>query len=438
MPKFNFNLRNPKAGRPTPVYLIIRYKKYRVVYPTGERILPLYWDRQNQRQKTLSDEPEMGPYDLSPDQKKVYQSAKNFNQRLHEIEGIARQVFDNFVKQNDKEEPEPKEYKLLLDVELEKQELIRKDIFTFLKNFIEEKKKIATEKGTEHQRGALHRNYAQLYIHLTDFAAFANMKLDFKDIDIDFYYSFADYLRNRKNLLPNTIGKHIKSLKTILNSATESGLNSNMIFKSKLFKAITEKVTLQFLEPPELDMIAELDLSKYIHLDQVRDIFLISARTGLRDSEFSRIHAIHPDRGTIEITDSQHKDVIPLPLHPDLNRIIEKHKSLSENDLHPVISNLKMNAYIKQVCSKIPHFHEQTEIELKKRNKGVRTIITNAKKYELISMQTARRSFFINRYNEGVNVYLLMAISGHKSHDNFLRFIHVTQYEYARTIKENL
>ncbi len=438
MPKFNFNLRNPQATGPTPVYLIIRYqKKYRVVYPTGERILPARWDKKKQRQKSLSAFPELKPYDLSPDQKKEYHTIRNFNLRLDEIQLIARQIFEDFIKQNDKEEPEPKEYKLLLDVELEKMEFARKDLFAYTKNFIEDKRMIAVEKGIEHHRGALYKSYGQLYAHMTDYSKFIKSEIDFKDIDIDFYYYFADFLRNQKKLLPNTIGKHIKSLKSILNSATENGINSSMIYRNKLFKVITEKVDTIFLDQSELALISELDLSGNTQFEQVKDVFIISARTGLLYSEFSRIHGIDQEKSIIEIANTQSDIIVSLPLQADLISIIRKYKGAFPKDLPPVPSTVLMNASIKQICKRIPQFSERTEIDLLKRKKGERKSISNAPKYKLITMQTARRSFFRNQYRQGVNVYLLMAISGHKSHDNFLKFIHVTPVEHARNMKEN-
>jgi hypothetical protein len=438
MPKFNFNLRNPGAFRSTPVYLIIRYQKYRLVYPTGEKILPGKWDKKKQRQKFILTQPEMKLQDLSFEQKKEYQSIKNFNTRLAEIRHIAERIFDAFLKQNDEEEPEPKEYKLLLDVELEKMSFARKDLFTYLRNFIDDRKKIASENGTDQNRGASWRSYKQLNTHLIDYTLHTDVTIDFKDIDVDFYYYFADFLRNHKKLSPNTIGKHIKSLKSILNSATENGINSNILYKSKFFKVITEKVDSISLNELELELISKLNLSDNKVLEQVRDVFMISARSGLRYLEFSRIRSIDPKKKTIEIANSNNESSIFLAMHPDLIQLASKYKGKTPDDLPTALTNVKMNAYIKQICKRITQLQDPTEIDLVKRKKGERSTNPNAPKYELISMQTARRSFYINQYKQGFDVYLLMFISGHKSQDNFLKFIGVTPGEHVVNMQKKL
>jgi hypothetical protein len=435
MPKFNFNLRNPKALRPTPVYLVIRYRKYRIVYPTGERILPARWDKKEQRHNYALLNPETKLQELTYNQKKEYYRVKNFNARLTEIYSIAEKIFDTYLKQNDQEEPEPKEYRLLLDVELEKKRFARKDLFTYLNNFIEDRRKIAVKNGKDHQRGASYRSYAQLYKHLTDYIYHVEAEIDFKDIDVDFYYTFADFLRKHKNLLPNTIGKQIKSLKSILNSATINGLNNNMIYKSKFFKVITEKVDNITLDNSELDQFAKLDLSGNTLLDQVRDIFLLSARTGLRYVEFGRIRSVDTQKKTIELTSPDDKFCVSIPLHPDLVHFHAKYNGITPGNLPAALSNVQMNASIKQICSRIPELLEGTEIDLDKKKKGERYTIPNAPKFELVSMQTARRSFFINQYRQGMDVYMLMVISGHKTQDNFLKFIGVTPGEHAANMQ---
>lgn len=436
MPRFNFNLRNPQAQNPTPVYLVIRYKKYRIVYPTSEKILPEKWDKKKQRQKFILTQPEMKFQDLSFEQKKEYQDIKNFNARLVEIQITAKRIYENYLKQNDQEEPEPKEYKLLLDVELEKMHFARKDLFTFLRNYIEDSRKTAREDGVIQHRGASWRNYEQLNTHLTDFARHMDTEIDFKDIDIDFYYYFADFLKNQKKLLPNTIGKHIKSLKSILNSATENGLNSTMIFKSKLFKVISEKVDFIYLNEFELNLLLKLDLSNNKLLDGVRDIFLISACTGLRYRELSRIRSIDYEEKIIHISDSQNKFILSFPLHKDLIPIAKKYKDLTPGHLPSILSNVQMNFFIKQICMKVPQLLNPTQIDLVRKIKGERSTMLNAAKYQLVSMKTARRSFYINQYNNGFDMYLLMAISGHKSQDNFLKFIGKSPSEHITSMQE--
>jgi len=47
---------------------------------------------------------------------------------------------------------------------------------------------------------------------------------------MSFYYDFTAFMNNQKHSI-NTIGKDIKTLRTILEEATQAGLNKNMTYK---------------------------------------------------------------------------------------------------------------------------------------------------------------------------------------------------------------
>ena len=58
-------------------------------------------------------------------------------------------------------------------------------------------------------------------------------------------------------------------------------------------------------------------------------------------------------------------------------------------------------------------------------------------KYEMIKTHTARRSFCTNSYLLGMNSMDIMALSGHKTTANFLKYIKVTGEESAKRIAEH-
>jgi len=51
MARYNFNLRDSKSDKPTPIYLIIRYSNKRVKFYTRESIDPRHWDFEDQYAK---------------------------------------------------------------------------------------------------------------------------------------------------------------------------------------------------------------------------------------------------------------------------------------------------------------------------------------------------------------------------------------------------
>ena len=94
---------------------------------------------------------------------------------------------------------------------------------------------------------------------------------------------------HQKQLSHNTIGNHIQILKTLLNEATDRGLNERLDFRSRKFKRPYEEVEGIYLKKSELEKLHKLDLSHKPNLERVRDLFLIGCHTGLRYSDFSQI-----------------------------------------------------------------------------------------------------------------------------------------------------
>ena len=93
-------------------------------------------------------------------------------------------------------------------------------------------------------------------------------KLDFKDIDLDFYLDFQKFLSDKKQMAVNTIGSRIKNLKAILNHATEYGANDKLDFKKKRFKILKEETDAIYLTVNELNILESLELT-HIASDKV-------------------------------------------------------------------------------------------------------------------------------------------------------------------------
>ncbi len=68
---------------------------------------------------------------------------------------------------------------------------------------------------------------------------------------------------------------------------------------------------------------------------------------------------------------------------------------------------------------------------------GGRKLKQTHPKYELIKTHTARRSFCTNAYLMKMDCLDIMAVSGHTSEANFLKYIKVTRHERAKRIAEH-
>ena len=63
--------------------------------------------------------------------------------------------------------------------------------------------------------------------------------------------------------------------------------------------------------------------------------------------------------------------------------------------------------------------------------KGGKNVSTTMKKHEAVSSHVARRSFATNAYKRKIEPLLIMAITGHKTETEFLKYIKVTDEEKA-------
>lgn len=214
----------------------------------------------------------------------------------------------------------------------------------------------------------------------------------------------------------------------MLNDATERGLNENLYFKRKSFKKPTELTTSIYLNDAELKVLQQTNLSHHPRLDRVRDLFLIGCHTGLRHSDWSKVTPEQIEDGFITITPNKTKDAVVIPVHDTVLQIIEKYNG----KLPKVPSNQKTNEYLKDIGKMLENLKKT---ETKRITKGGLLQSSNMEKWELLTTHVARRSFATNQYLAGIPTITIMAITGHKTEREFLRYIRATSKEHAQVMK---
>jgi len=258
-------------------------------------------------------------------------------------------------------------------------------------------------------------------------------KLDFNDITLDFYNMYIMYLRKELNMLDNTIGKHIKNLKAILNEATEQSYNTNLTFRSRRFKTFREQSDSVYLTKYELKLMAEVNLTARPGLDKVRDLFLIGCNTGLRFSDLEHLtkdNIVTRDDGQyILIRTQKTEKQVMIPVNATVRAIIDKY----QGEVPGAISNQKMNAFLKEI-GKLAGIDSRAQVS--KKRAGVLEKYSY-KKYQLITTHTARRSFATNAYLSGVPALAIMKITGHKSESSFMKYIKGSQEENAYVLSKH-
>ncbi|WP_407557331.1 tyrosine-type recombinase/integrase [Winogradskyella sp. 4-2091] len=268
------------------------------------------------------------------------------------------------------------------------------------------------------------RSYKTILKNIKGYERYARIKLDWHNIDMDFYYSYMDYYLSYKALKTNGFGKVIKLLKSILNSATDQGYNTNMIYKSKAFKVISEDTDNIYLNEEELSKIIGLDLSDNKKLERVRDLFYIGCYTGLRFSDYNQITSENIKGGNLHVKTKKTGTLVVIPLLEETKSIIAKYNG----NLPKAYTNQVTNRYLKQIgqlaglTSDFNTYHTSGKGRIKQ----------TFKKYEMISTHTARRSFATNMYKRGLDTIMIMGITGHSSEKVFMDYIKISKEENAK------
>ncbi|RZJ36417.1 MAG: hypothetical protein EOO51_01395 [Flavobacterium sp.] len=276
------------------------------------------------------------------------------------------------------------------------------------------------------------RLYNQTVTKLREFEEHTGAKLDFNSFDKIFYSNFNNYMEDRGYSL-NTIGKHVKNIKVILNGAVEDGLTTNLKFKNRDFRPKSEQTTAIYLSDAEIQKMFELDLSSQKHLELARDIFLIGCYTGQRVSDYNGLKSdsIKLIQGKKFITINQQKTKTPVnvPLSKKTQEIMDL-RYLGE--MPPKMNEQDINEYIKIVGEKLKF----TTLVKVTSTKGGKVITEMIPKYKLIHTHTARRSFCTNMYLDQMPIIDIMLYSGHKGQREFFKYIRIIDEERAFHVSE--
>lgn len=268
---------------------------------------------------------------------------------------------------------------------------------------------------------------------ILNFELYKNIKLKLVDVNLKFHSQFIEYLEVVDLLNPNTIGGYIDDIKLFCNRADKFGIEINPEIKLSDFYTPKNETYDVYLTEKEINKVFNLEIESR-RLDNVRDWFIIGLWTGLRISDFLRLSKENIDEDFFNITTQKTKYPVIIPIHNQIRQILKK-----RNGSFPYsISDQKFNDYVKEVCQlagitqlvegakRVKIDHNGKEIYRKRKGKYP--------KNELISGHTCRRTFATIHYSK-VDTMTIMKITGHKTEQEFLKYIKITPMEYAKKMK---
>lgn len=191
---------------------------------------------------------------------------------------------------------------------------------------------------------------------------YRNNDIFLDELNYRFVLNFEKFLKNyqptdhQKPMSNNGVMKHMERLRKMVNMAvTMDWLEKDPFAKYKLR---FQKVERGYLSKEELFILKQKSFSIQ-RLQSVLDMFLFSCYTGLAYSEISNLTTSKIAKGFDGkdwlITSRQKTDIsVRVPLLPEASNLIKKYKDhpavLANKTVFPVISNQRMNGYLKEIA----------------------------------------------------------------------------------------
>ena len=202
---------------------------------------------------------------------------------------------------------------------------------------------------------ATYRKYEVTRRHLAEFiqSKYNVSDISIKEISPMFITDFELYLRTACKCGYNTTAKFMQFFKRIIIIARNNGILVGDPFAS--YKIRLEKVDRGYLTEDEIKIILKKKMVSE-RLEHVRDLFVFSCFCGLAYSDVANLRQENIQKsfdGNLWIITKRQKTNtdVNVPLLDIPKMILKKYKGkLPDGKILPVISNQKLNAYLKEIA----------------------------------------------------------------------------------------
>ncbi|WPR73050.1 site-specific integrase [Flavobacterium sp. NG2] len=223
--------------------------------------------------------------------------------------------------------------------------------------FQDHNNKIKELVGKEYAPGTLER-YTTSLKHTIEFMQWKYncSDIDITKIDHAFITDYEFWLRSVRNCANNTAVKYIKNFNKIIKICLANDWLDKNPFAN--YKSKVKEVERVYLSETEVQNLINKDLHNE-RLSLVRDIFLFSCFTGLAYIDVKNLTKSHISYGIdgekwIFTHRQKTESASKIPILPITQIIIDKYEnhpqSNNQEKLLPILSNQKMNAYLKEIA----------------------------------------------------------------------------------------
>jgi len=264
--------------------------------------------------------------------------------------------------------------------------------------FQDHNNKIKELVGKEYAPGTLER-YTTSLKHTIEFMQW---KYNISDIDITkidhaFITDYEFWLRSVRNCANNTAVKYIKNFNKIIKICLANDWLDKNPFAN--YKSKVKEVERVYLSEVEIQSIIEKEF-KTERLSLVRDIFLFSCFTGLAYIDVKNLTKSHISFGIdgekwIFTHRQKTESASKIPISPVTQMIIDKYEnhpqSNNQEKLLPILSNQKMNAYLKEIAA-VCEIEKELTFHIARHTFATTVTLTNGVPIESVSKMLGHKN----------------------------------------------
>ena len=190
--------------------------------------------------------------------------------------------------------------------------------------------------------------------HLRDFIRhrFKQKDIQLKALKSSFLEHYEYYLKTEKKMQQSTLNKAIQRFRRVVKYA----ISEDYLYKDPfmLYKAKRVKKEVVYLSPEQLKKLEETNF-KVKRIQQIKDMFVFCCYTGLAFNEMSNLKkqdiiVDFDEQLWIKIKRSKTERSYKVPLLPKALEIMKKYEDETNGYVFPRMSNVKFNAYLKEIA----------------------------------------------------------------------------------------
>lgn len=221
--------------------------------------------------------------------------------------------------------------------------------------------------------------------------------IDIKKLDFHFISEYSFWLKAIRNCNQNSTIKYLSNFKKIVNFCLKNGWIIRNPFVG--FKMVKKEVVREILT---LDEMSTMTVKEFVseRVSQVRDIFLLCCYTGLAYADVKKLkrsEIVKGIDGELWIYTARQKTEVPtrIPILTPALKIIDKYAHhpdcIAKNILLPVLSNQKMNAYLKEIAD-LCEIRKELTFHIARHTFATTVTLSNGVPIETVSKMLGHRS----------------------------------------------